>query len=129
MQGLRANYALQRTAGRLVSRTVRHLLVIVAGVAIIAALLFSGCSEFRKAKLVAEDSAQRSLLTETERLLDAHHAARKSYPQSLTELQFTNWPDGSSSKTLLTFQYNSRGTSYVLTCTSVWTGRVFVVQR
>lgn len=103
--------------------------VVILIVMVVASLVFFGCSDFRKAKLVAEDSAQRSLLAETERLLDTHHAARKSYPHSLTELQFTNWPDGSSPKTLLTFHYNSRGTSYVLTCTSVWTGKVFVVQK
>ena len=83
----------------------------------------------RSAKRVAEDSAQRALLTETVRLLETHYATHKSYPQSLTELQFMNWPDGSSPRTLRTFQYESRGTSYFLTCTSVWTGEAISVKR
>jgi hypothetical protein len=73
-----------------------------------------------------EDSARRALFVEVTRALAGYHKTHNQYPSSLQNLVITNFPDGSSKKTILLFTYKSDGKSYELSCPLLWNQELLV---
>jgi hypothetical protein len=108
---------------------VKRKLIITISICAAFAIGAFAYSQLKLSRRVSEDSAQRALLVELGKRLDAYYDTHQSYPRSLAELPAHSWPDGSSPATLRSFRFDSDGASFTLSCTSAYDGRVFTVQR
>ena len=73
------------------------------------------------ARRAADDSAQRALIDEAVKFLDAYHDQNGEYPKSLDVFTFT-YPDGGDSSILATLQYHSNGKTYTIVARSLQDG-------
>ena len=69
---------------------------------------------------VWQETARVALLAEVHKALLTYAIAQSNFPPSLKELTITNFPERSTEQTLALFEYQSSGTSFSLSCPSLY---------
>jgi Tfp pilus assembly protein PilE len=99
-------------------------LIVIAAVAVFA--MFAVRDEVRVARFIAgeRESAQRALLVEASKLLQDYHASHNRYPETLSDLPFTD-PNYGGRSLLEHFVYESRPGGYHLRTVGSLSGETY----